>query len=1094
MPETFSDLTGHQYRWAIQIAGCPVLFLSHDEAPTLDDGDLLRYETANPEVTTPYAARHHAIGERSRIVFSRALDLDRGVVGADNVRVELISDRSRPATCPLRLLGARGFRDMPWAAQLVDESISAEDDTPEFTVLDVGQTITAGDIVYMGREAFIVGGVGASDAGITVTVAARAVLGTDRHTHRGGRTGDRPYLTPRPLTWRGRRALIWRARMHQPSGIGRWTVRYRADLNTEPHVGTSSLVFDLVSIVARVAEAVGTTITPRRLHQSRHVFANNVGCFVAVRAFADKGALWRGTLRDNVDAVDTVLPVDDGVLDGRPTATARHAAVADIAPAAADAVYHRHPRCVPVETFAGRPKGVIAYGVDGGGDPIMTLSHQIGEAMSPGAGLHSSPMGETIWVRLVDTSDGPVVVSPARLYDVFNSRPIARSRELMPAGGDRHGVTFARVSAGGRASEPQAWVVVSKIAPEERVTILLSNAPARWWRDTATDARLLRLMNQHQSVDQLGYDTSSGWYPRWITIPGPDVSPQMSALVWSWGIPQDVVIARADYSGDLDAEVRFNDRVPGQTVVLRRSGEAVVVPRASLPRAWYQHGEVLTLDGPTGVGDSGRLVLEVREDGEDKVIARCVATSEAEVETGVWAVTIEIYERGREFHMPTIVEAVERPRRYTFSPAFVVEGRPAGETVARLLTSAGGDGIMSEHDTEVFGAGYRDGTGSISTAVMGRDLDVEGVLGLPSIAGSRTSVIGRPGDRIRDITEGLVRGAGYALDLLTRSDTADPHDGCIVALRPIRTPTRAEIRGTLGVLDILSDPGPVLVEPGLRNVFMVSANFTSDGPQIELRATADSSILAHGEARAREIKLAGVYFESAEEALAALRPMLTRATDDEAFPRARYSARVRSPIVATMGIGDAWRVVSPRAPRSNGALGIDGVARIIAVDYDAGAAFSEVLFDYYGEASGGRAPCCAVVDVLSPTQLKVAPHFFCDPFNPLDETPQTDLALLVSPTWGDGLGTAADRAPFGLVGGCPLRLFPAGDPDNITDLEVSAYDLVNNTVTFTGAHGVVDPGGEVDPRDYIAVIEPALYDDAPAGHRAYFNHGRDAIT
>lgn len=1067
------------YRWAIQIAGCPVLFLSSHDAPTID-GSILSHEGGD------YRTRPHCIGQESELVFARFFDLDHGVVNEGGVMIQLISNRQWPETCPFRHVGARGFREMEWQARLLAD-VDAETDTPDLVVQDIGQTIAEGDIIHIGPEAFLVDGVTNEGTYLTVATAARSVLGTDRISHRTTvGIDDVPYVTPRPVTWRGRRALIWRAPYHLASGVGRWQVVFRADIDTEAAVGTVGLAFKLISIAARTGIAVGATIRPIRLSRKKHVFAENVGCYLRVFAYARQAEMYQALVADDSDPGD---PDDDIAVDydvsgvGVPSGTERHAAVA----AVAAGLPAGHPRTVPVRLPAElRAMNVTGYGVrnvEGVDLPTLETDATVLYPIARGQTIVNAEFAETVWLRLVDTSAGLVAVRPSRLIPMWNGSTIARARDLAPAG-DIYGATFARIDAvvgadpGTRGSE--VWRVVSKVAPHVRVTILLADSPRSLG---GPGAAMLRRLNRSQSVQ------GRGWFDR--TPHGfnsleewPQRSHQVSPLVWSWGTPEAVRAARRELSGTRDAEDAFQGHVGVQEVTLSARGQAVRVPRAPLPAAWYQSGErYLTLEGPTGVGPSGRLVLEVREGGSTDVIARCIAVGETEVEAGVWAVEIERTRQRDDFYLPTLVEESDfNGKVYTFTPAFVAEGAPAGETVAKLLTSGGGDGVFSTYDTEVFGARLRDGSGTIDTSVMGRDIDISGVLGLPSVAGARTSVIGRPGDKVADLVGGLIRGANYALDLVVRDNPVDPHDGCVLALRPIGIPSRAELRGTIGEHDI--ETGSLqLIDPGLRNVFEVEANHTADGPQIEIRATADTSIWAHGESRGRRIKLPGVFFDDVTEALGSLRPMLTRAVAEEAFPRDRYRMAVRSTLAGRMAVGDAWTLVHGAAPRSDGALGVNGAVRVIAIAHEAREAMSEIEVDYYGSPVGNRAPCCAVVDVISATEVQVAANFFASATDPYTGEAHTDLALLVDPAWGEDLGV-----------GTPLRIYAAGDPDTKTPLVVESYDLATNRVVFTGAHGIADPGAPVDPVNYIAVLVPRVWAEAPAGHRQYFHHGRDAIT
>ena len=198
-----TDFAPVSYRWAIQVAGCPVLWLSHADAPTLN-GSPLDHEGGN------YLTRPHCLSADTSLYFARQFDIDVGVIGQGNVKVVLQCDRRNPATCPFRHIGTRGFRGMPWKARLLAD-VSAEDDAPELVIEDVGQTIAEGDIIHIGPEAFLVDSVDDLGSSLSIQVDTRAVLGTERITHRTDpRIDDVPYVTPVPLTWRGRRALVWR--------------------------------------------------------------------------------------------------------------------------------------------------------------------------------------------------------------------------------------------------------------------------------------------------------------------------------------------------------------------------------------------------------------------------------------------------------------------------------------------------------------------------------------------------------------------------------------------------------------------------------------------------------------------------------------------------------------------------------------------------------------------------------------------------------------------------------------------------------------------------------------------------------------------
>lgn len=1082
------------YAYALQVAGVPTIYGSHSSGPTL---------TYSLSASTPsYGFVGSCIDAESALTFDRTLAGEAsGVVTIDALHVRLLSKRRikrDTAADPGRVFGRGGFDGVEWFTTLA-ESVARDSATPAFDIVDPGASVPS--IVYVGREAMEV-----TYANPTVTVAKRAVLGTPRLLHnRDPDSGDVPYLTPQPLAWRGARVNLWRATVRADGSLGTWVVRFRGDIAEDPTDDGHAVTLTIAPITARLTQPLATDNRILRLSRL-HTWSGDVGTKVAVYAWAGERDLFEGDV-----AVQANIGDSDIELTAQEDGTAGYIAHQDVSDITN--LPQGHPRTVPVQQ---RPRWV--YDVTGYTAPNLdvspnivgrnvTVTNQVVDT------LRNAPIGESTLLELVDTSGG-VVVDDGAPYLLRQFADTSKfgigNRTFAISDGTEVTASWARVVRAVGQGSP-VWRITSKVQPARKVTIGLSD------RYAAGDIVSMGLVGELPGlVDQNCWLSGAQQSLEDAAGGRPDryASPFLSPLVWSWSDPESVEAMRASLNGQRNAESRVGFSVngvsmaPGQAVALTREGESIDVPASQVAPRWYQAGEeYITLDGPTGVGASGRVVIEVRRESTGggspgEIVGRCIAIGETQLSNGDYRVQLEIpASADDDFALPTIIEgAPGATDRFVIQPAFVAENVTGGlgEIAAQLITSGGGDGINSTYDTAPFGAQLLDGDGTLGAGDMGADVDIPSILALPSIAGADISVIGRPssegrdGDSVLSLLAAHLEATGYVLDMAVNPNPVDPFDGCLLVARPVRRPTPQEIVGTLGESDIVSMTR-VGVEP--VNAFTIGVNHDEGGkPQIVVKPSFSASVNLYGERSGRKLEAQGTTFPTVSAAVNGLRPYLTRLRE-RAFPQPRYEIEARTSTVRDLGLsyGSAIYVTRNDAPLPDGTLGLSVAAcRVVSITLNETRATSTVVVDYYGTVARGRAPACVVIDYVDASTVKVATNFAMDLVDPATGAAATDIAVMLSTAYGASLGV-----------GTPIIIRQRGDVDTTRRMQVAAFDTVAMTIqveddpaeaVYGDAHNIADPGAEQAPEDYIAVIEPRETATAPADHSAYFTHGRDKIA
>lgn len=1073
------------YAWALQVVGTHdadgvgVIYSSHATGPTLptDNGASLR-------------CIGHSITTASALNLSRSFDPDAGILDLAEVSIVLASRRIEGITDtgdPGRVFGRRSIDGMPWVAELIDP-IDRDTAQPVFLITNVGQSIASGDVLHIGGEAFRVDSVSVEAEGLEITVDERSVLGTDPLPVRiRADVGALPLVTPYPLNLRGRKALLWRAPVALDGTIGTWIVRYRGDLSAEPEVQAVRVTVRLTSLLARLNLPLAKVTTEAFFHPTVHTFANGVGEYVLVYAYARRWDIFEAYATTDVVVSDDFVIVNDGDRYGNVDGADRHAEVFDLTN-----YPYGHPHAGRLVWHIGQTVSVNWITPDGytGTDQLDLADALPANRTVVGDDARALMISEfytlILPIRLVDTSGGAVTATLQDLINAFNDPAqtgINTPDTLYNASFPDQSTWFRMYWNDGR------WEFNCKFDLNRGINALIADHPQEANRIVAHDGGKIYdgfwidvggTLTRADWPDISSFAPEDGILVSWQVMNEP--CGVLDPAVWPWGAPDEVADVRAAALGQVQVRDAFG-RVRPRVVRLDHDGQTESLPAAPFAQRWYQEGETyITLDRAIGAP----TVVEVRRGEEDTVIARFIATAETETAAGVWRVTVDT-DTDREFRLPTLWETDEPgEQRLRFSPAIVARNKPLAEVVLRLLTSGGGGsgGLLSEYDSEPFGGRLRDGTGSLSNAYSGIDLDSSTILGLSALGGSTINVTGRGGDSIRSLIDGHLRAADRFLDLVTVDDPADPFKGCMLALRRLGQPSLVEIRATLDESDI--GAGAITEAAGpIRNHIVVTSDYPdgSDEPLVTLEMTADTSVDAHQEIETLSIELRGVVYGTPAAMAEALYPQLTRRLRDGGFPRARYVVEAATRAVRALTIGDAIQATHGRWPLPTGELGVDnGVFRVTKVDIVDDRAASTVEMDYYTDTGTGYAPAAAVVDYVDATTLKVAANFFAAVRDPMTSATVTDLEYLVSATYGEGLGD-----------GMTLELYPVGDPDNRTTLTVASYDIAARTVTFTGAHGIADPGAEVDADDYIAVIEARNYAAAANGHLLYFYHGRNLL-
>ena len=1074
------------YAYALQIAGCSTIYGSHSTGPSL---------TYSLNASTPsYGFVGSCISTDSQLVFERTFAGNAaGVVSINDVEVTLLSKRlygRDTATDPGRVFGRGGFDGMQWYAALA-ESVQRDAAAPTFDIVDPGTSVPS--IVYIGREAMEV-----TYSNPTVTVVKRAVLGTPRLDHRRDPDrGDVPYLTPDPLSWRGARVNIWRAPVRNDGTLGTWIVRFRGDIADDPVDDAATITLRITPITDRLTQPLATDNRTLRL-ADEHTWADGVGTSVVVYAWAVDGELFSGRVAAQAATGSNSIELA-ALADGAAGITA-HQNVSDVTN-----LPQGHPRTVPVMQGIFR---AYEYDVTGYTSPDLDISPNVvgrdieATGNDAGAQINNAPVGESVLLELVDTSGGPVTANGRdylRAQFADTSQFGIGDREMDIAGVTRRTATWARLSMVENRGRTR-WRLTSKVRPHRQFFIGLTNAFAA--HDIASRYGMSERIEANCWVTGAQQDLETAIGGRSHDYP----SPFLSQLVWSWYDPDTTEGMRSNLNG-----TRFGQRSvwpvearpEGRAVALSHEGQSEYEDAAPIAARWYQAGETyITLDGATGVGASGRLVLEVRHGKSDRVVGKCIAIGETQLTSGAYRVELEVpASPDDDFALPTLVEGVPGALdRFTFTPAFVVENVDGGigEVAMQLLTSGGGDDINSTYDDAPFGGQLIDGSGSYGDGDMGADIDVASILGIPTITGASISVVGRPstdgrdGDSVMSLLAPHLYTANYVLDLVVDPNPTDPFDGCLLKARPVGRPTALEITGTI--------PASAIVErrrvpPPVVNSFQVASNFSEDGkPGIIIRTTFGTSVALYGERQAKALEMMGVEFLTVDAATIALRPSLTRLVE-KAFPQPRYELTVSTDTVRALGVsyGSAVYVTDALAPQADGTLGVSSLAcRVVEVSLAEGDGVSTVTVESYGVVARGRAPCVAVIDYIDASTVKVADNFFAETVDPVTGATVKDMDLLLNPTYGSGLGV-----------GTKIVIRQVGDVDTTRRMQVASYDVSTGQIeveddpaeaVYGDAHGIPDPGAEQSPEDYIAVIETRETATAPAGHLAYFHHGRDIVA
>jgi len=488
--------------------------------------------------------------------------------------------------------------------------------------------------------------------------------------------------------------------------------------------------------------------------------------------------------------------------------------------------------------------------------------------------------------------------------------------------------------------------------------------------------------------------------------------------------------------------------------------------------AWYAQGERwLTVDRELVVPAGGVLHLEARQGG-DLLGTFAVVNVSAVIVGGATVYRAELLNecnegaraRGR---LPTIAqEPGGDPIELTPVAAFA--GEPIASVLLRLLCSSGGEGVTSAtHDSLSVGAALTDGSVP-GRSERGQDIDRESLESIADpISGAQFAAVWRDGDTVLDVVGGLLRAAGYVLDL--RTDNAGR---CMLAAVPLGLPVASDLREHLTPADIAAAPGVVSrTEAELFNRFVFEANHDADGePQITQAVRDRASIDVFNEESELTIPLPGVTLSPDVDIVAQLRAMFSRLRQ-LAHPRRVYDLGTLHGYAVTAQVGGTYQVTHPLLVGDAGTLGVDGVycsLRSVSVDGWTGLARFELVS--FGRAGSGWGPSLDVVGVVDAVTLAVAERQ-----HSRETDPQTGAAVVDL----DGFS--------GLAAGDKVYVYQAGDMDGGQALAIASVDVAARTITLQVPHAIAAGVGTVGH------VAPVAW-SPPATHQVYAYVGRTEVA
>ena len=1067
----------------VQIAGIPVLFGSvapPDKSYQVDG------------VAVPYQKRKCIVPGRG-FKFSRKLNVRKNTVDCAPVEIVLASTEQTNQTDPLdpaRIFGRLGFPGADAVMELAAEQSIPHINPPiAVTMADDPATVfSVGDVVHVGREAFVVGAINSGSN--EITLSDRNILGTRREFHKYDTQSRVPLIMTKPVVFfRNRRAVIFEGTVGDDE-VGRdWVERWRGFVTNEPEVSTSGKVptvtIHISPLTALLDVPLGAPNEAIRFNRRAHSFT---GTF---KAFTFREGVERGALLDASTGIDDDYLKKTGWENAGYVPMTREGAQRWASLRATTANVDAHPFGIPVNVsrdeahvsgdvlvFAGVSWDKFPPNTDIenqntqpliiGGDTRTWADFLSRDALAIITTSTSTPLytnedgsplvdGRVRNARMSHYRDillRNTVLWPDALRDAINNSGEDGEQGM---GGEypRGGAVDAVTKGGGFVS---LYLDVERRKLRLKCSLVGATVNLTWHHKSLDVDYQSNRQNKRWSISDTGVFNPS----RESSIP-----PRAKLTPLAFGIDEQ------DETNEVSVDVV--GRVPGDT-----NSKLVPVKIAS---AWYQKGEpYILLDAMPAMTASGQNFLSVYHPKDGMIgTFKMLAGGTITLADGTPAYQVQVdeanYADSALGDMPSFAE-YPGEERIEFKPSAVFSASDTiGETILQMLCSSGGMGwTSSEYDKLPYGGGLEDGTGSQFNSIysLGKEIDVASFLAIESpIPNSQFRPVWQSGQTIREAVGGLLQAAGYVADIITNEAGE-----CRLTAIPLGFPNKSAVISAFTEGDIVDRPNPQSkTEFAQANVFEFRYDYDfENNPRKTQRVKDAVSIDVSGEERSLTIPLPGVVLSENLDIVSQLRPIFSRLRYELSLPRRVFEFHLRGGLAMQACIGGTYSVTHSLLRNVN-SLGLAGaLCRMRSIHHDGWKAAARTELVFYGQAGAGWAPSCSVIGVPSSTRLTVL-----------------NAQHSSSPAPG-GSGTVIDASGFSsLSAGDKCLLIKRGDMDfeqvvEIASISAGAHSAIIN---LTAEHTLVADGSNVV--GYLVSMRTSS-GTVPEDHQQYAQIGTVTIS
>ena len=961
--------------------------------------------------------------------FNRRLVAEDAIIESDPITVTLMTDEeSADVHDPGNVFGRLGIHAADALSQLRTD-IGPGDD-----VVTVEVSTTTGfavdDVVHIGREACLVTEVLAGPP--RLTLGERGVLGTRRQAHRvDAGSGLYPQITKPVVYFRGRRVSVYEAGLGldgTPPQASSWIERMLGIIVSEPGIAVDgraqAITLEIAPITSLLDQPLGTGRGVLRLAQDVHTFDGQACNFLDFGELVEEGDL----LKTRV----TLLPDNPGeqtadTASCDPTDLQKVAALAAGLPA-------NHPRSMPVMVHVTSPTHITGF--DAAANEI-TFDRECGFDLLTQGWMDNLSASERRRISMNDDQDTPLTEA---WPDVVADRLQASLSSEFISGAD-----------GGRFKIELD--LASEVAPA--FIISANYRQGSIYRHPAATCVLTNDFRKLMDKLRVGQEEWAGGHV-WDAN---GISPLGDVDFSSLYLPKEAISLDApegqEGAGEPQAiKIKIEDDDASDAVKLAPTKIASAFyflgVYSEVNDGHYYHEKYITLATDPGVINTE--AYEITEDDEDEPLARIEIGPAVEVDMGDHKVYRCPVESVEVFGESNIIADHRGESQHRLRPVATFQDQPIGVILLQLLCSLDGAGVTSAlYDVLPFGAGIQEA-----------DIDVDSFLAIPRplIGEASLSPIARQDGTIYETVRGLLRAAGYSIDLRPASDGK-----CRLTATPFGIPNRAETLDYFSESDIADSPTPSSVaELAIRNVFNFKANYDHEQePKIEKTVRDTVSIEAFGEASEMNIELHGAVLrdDTPGQIIEALRPCFSRLRQEFAYPRRVFDVTVRAGLAAQLKIGGTY-ALTHRQLRGVKGLGVENaLCRLRSVDGGGFEPTARCEFVHYGWAGSGWAPSAQVKNIAGAV-LTLADKEHSPAADPVTGADLLDV---------DGF----------FVEGAEVRIHPAGDMDNFEVRKINSVDRAARQITLSQACAIGAPQVGV----IWAWVAPVLYDDAPAAHQVY---------